>query len=182
MKTKQWLGVYACKQVINPWSICAGRVITVVVLCVCIHLLRQNLIRTLFVHQRTCHRVLYGVSKVFVMWLSLKMLNLFKSLAFFANCHCFTCFLTSFDKLPMHKSVGGFFSTKLVCRYSDSSYNTTDLSLIILRKFLSLYLLTWHYSGTHDTVFDYVIWCNEHSCGLQVTPVHSGAVLAAVHA
>ena len=53
------------------------------------------------------------------------------------------------DKLPMDKTDSdGFFSivTKLVCRYSDSSYNTTVLSLIILatypQELLSLYLLT----------------------------------------
>ena len=49
---------------------------------------------------------------------------------------------------------------RLVCRDSDSSYNTTDLSLILLKiatilesflAFIVVYLLTWHYAGTRDT-------------------------------
>ena len=49
---------------------------------------------------------------------------------------------------------------RLVCRDSDSSYNTADLSLILLKiattlesllAFIGVYLLTWHYAGTRDT-------------------------------
>ena len=68
---------------------------------------------------------------------------------------------------------------RLVCRDSDSSYNMTDLSLIllatILKSFLAfiiVYLLTWHYAGTRHT------YMSMHACTFHF-PMHIAFLLLA---
>ena len=59
-----------------------------------------------------------------------------------------------------------FFSRRLVCRSSDSSYNSTGSSLIIAN-----WQQRWH--GTRGAVaYYYVIAWNVHSCGYSVSVVH----------
>ena len=89
-------------------------------LCVCAYLVYTLKVR--------CHRVLYGVFKVFIVWLSLKMLCS-KVLVSFADHHLPPSLR---DNLSMDKrDSNGFFSTRRVCTVSDSSYNMADSSLVI---------------------------------------------------
>ena len=76
------------------------------------------------------------------------------------------------DELSMYKrDSDGFFSRRLVCRYSDSSYNLTDLTLVIDHwlRFLPLAFFVRTKSAdlayTWYTAAYYIIVCNRHSCG-----------------
>ena len=74
--------------------------IMVVVFCVCMCVSVCLLPRTksatylVYMSKRRCCGVLHGVFKIFVVWLSLKLLRS-KVLAWFANHHCLPHFLTS---------------------------------------------------------------------------------------
>ena len=70
-----------------------------------------------------CHKVLYGVFKVYDMWLSLKTLHS-KVLASFADHNCLSRFLMTSQWIE--ETAMASFQQKLICRSSDNSYNTTD--------------------------------------------------------
>ena len=85
---------------IYPWRM--HRRVTVVILslcvcvcvCVCLSVITKSAAYLVCTSKTRCHRVLYGVFKVFVMWLSLKTLRS-RVLASFADCHCLPRFLMS---------------------------------------------------------------------------------------
>ena len=93
--------------------------VTVVVLCVYLSVTTKSATYLVYTSKLRCHRVLYDVFKVFVVWLSLKMPHS-KVLVSFVD-------LLLPGKLSVNRrDSNGFFSARLVCRSSDSSYNTTD--------------------------------------------------------
>jgi hypothetical protein len=64
------------------------RKVTVVVLCVCLSVTTKSCTYLVYTWETRCHRVLYGVFKVFVVWLSLKTLRS-RVMASFAGHRCF---------------------------------------------------------------------------------------------
>ena len=79
-------------------SRCMHHGVTVVVLSVyvsvCLSVTIKSAAYLVYTSKTRCRRVLYGVFKVFVVWLSLKTLRS-KVLASFADCHCLPHFLMS---------------------------------------------------------------------------------------
>ena len=133
-------------------------------MCLSVCLLPWNLLQTSLIHQNQGVIFLYGVSKVFVMWLLLDASFISSSVI------CQSQLLSSLpDELPMdRRDSNGFLSTKLVSRPSVSSYNTTDLSLITLNSSYPQELLSFVHAYV-ILISNYLIWYNVHSRGLEVT-------------
>ena len=110
---------------------CAVGVITIVVLSlyVCVSVTTKSAAYLIYMSKTRYHRVLYGIFKVFVMWLSLKTLCL-KVQASFADCHYLPRFLTS-SQWTDGTAMASFEHKE--CVQFDSTYNTTDLPLIRAR-------------------------------------------------
>ena len=113
-------------------------------------------------------KAFYGVFKICIVCISLKMLCS-KVLATFADHLCLLCYLTS---SPWTKETA---MALLVCRCNDSSYNSTDSTLIIVGyqlRFLPLAFFVRTKSAdlayTWYTEAYYIIACNWHSCGYSI--------------
>ena len=77
--------------------------------CLCIYLFvctTKSATYLVYTPKTRYHRVLYGVFKVFFMWLQLKMLHS-KVLASFAHCHCLPRFVMS-SQWAEETAVGSF--------------------------------------------------------------------------
>ena len=71
------------------------RVMLVVLsVCVCVSVTTKSAAYLVYTSKAKCHRVLYSVFKIFVLWLSLKTLRL-KVLESFTDYHCLHLFLRS---------------------------------------------------------------------------------------
>ena len=112
-------------QVLNTWCMREGYISCSV--CLSVTALAVTYL-VFFKSQVRCYKVLYGVSKVCIVWISLKMLH-FPVLVSFAFSHCLHYKFLIYNM--NNRDSNGFFSRKLVRRSSDSSYNLTGSSLII---------------------------------------------------
>ena len=121
---------FGYKCVINPRRMC--RRVTVVVLSVCLSITTKSAAHLVYALKSRCHRVLFGVFKVFVVWLSLKTLCS-KVLASFANRHCLPHFLTKSRRTE--ETVMGSFKCKECVQLAIEP--TTQLTLITDHSTLS---------------------------------------------
>jgi len=142
------------------------RRVTVVVLCVCLS--ASSYIPCLYTQVR-CHSVVYGVFKILVAWLLLKMLRS-KVLVWLSDYHCLPGIMMM-DK-----------SDRLVCKdRGSSSYNTTNLSLSSKASWLSLLCICWSWPSTmlahvvHVRAFTFL--CILYSCSLQCICSRSSSIM-----
>ena len=113
--------------IFNTWRM-RRRVTVVVCLCVCLFVTMKSAACLVCTSKTRCHRVVYGVCKVFVGGFRPKLHS--KVLASFADCHCLPRFLTSSRRTEETVS-DSFVSTQIVNTVSNSIYNTTDSLLIV---------------------------------------------------
>ena len=105
-----------------------------------------------------CHREVYGVFKVFVMWLLLKN-----------NYASFKSSGIIYWSLPPSSLSGELLMDKIMASFlltSNRSNETAGSSLIVAHWWLSFWhaINCRHMNGTHDTAAYCAITCNVHSC------------------
>ena len=111
--------------------------------CYCTSLVHSYLV---YESQVTCYKVPYGISNIYCVEFT-------ENASFFSfSAICFQPLPSRqvLDRQNKYRDSDGFFSRRLVCRSSDSSYNSTGSSLIIAncrQCFLPFFLdldLAWH--------------------------------------
>ena len=108
----------------NPWHMRKGYSSRSVIVSVCVSVTMLTATYLVFSSKFTCHLAFCAAFKVYIMWISAKTLCS-KVMATFGDHLCLLCFLDKRDS-------DGFFWSRLVRRTTNSSYNSTDSSLVVV--------------------------------------------------